>query len=278
MAHPDLTVVVPAGGRQEHLARCLTSLRRSTIQLEVIVVDLLADAGVVADGADRVLPCRPHRSGALRIGEARNIGAAAATSERLCFLDVDCVVEPWAPERWLDALHAFDNALLAPPVRYLREGWSARLDTSDPVGTPAWIAESDASDRPRPAVDTVATYAEYDLFWSLAFCCTSSTFVDLGGFDSSFVGYGAEDTDFARRARRRSTPFVWLAAGVAYHQYHPPTRLDPSHVGALVANATRFRRRWGTWPMRGWLDELAAQGLVEWDAAGDRLRPVAGRS
>ena len=68
---------------------------------------------------------------------------------------------------------------------------------------------------------------------------------------------------------------LWVAGAGVHHQWHPPTRLDPDRRVEIVANARRFRERWGTWPMTGWLDELAAAGVVRWDRAADLLDLVA---
>ena len=87
-----------------------------------------------------------------------------------------------------------------------------------------------------------------------------------GGFDADFVGYGGEDTDLAERARRLGVPLAWFDGGTAFHQWHRPSRLDPARTAELVGNAHRFRRRWGRWPMEGWLRELAVAGRR-------RLRP-----
>jgi GT2 family glycosyltransferase len=279
-----MTVVVPAARRADHLRRALASMRDTDIELEVVVVDLLADGQVSAvlesapsPAVVRLLECRPSARGALRVGEARNIGAAAASSDLLCFLDLDCVVAPGSLDRWCDAAGTYRNALLAPPVRHLRPGWLGDVAPDDTIGSSSWLRASDALARPVPEADRVATHPEFDLFWSLAFCCSTTTFERVGGFDTTFVGYGAEDTDFARRARRRRVPLVWLSDGMAFHQHHPPSRLDADNVAELVANARRFRDRWGDWPMAGWFDDLAEQGLVEWDESADLLQ-VAGVS
>jgi GT2 family glycosyltransferase len=217
----------------------------------------------------RTAECFPSRDGSLRIGESRNVGAAVATADRLCFLDIDCIVADGAPERWIESIDAFHNALLAPRVRYLSEGWEALVRFAEPVGGRSWLAHSTPASRPEPIADRVATEDEFDLFWSVAFCCSAATFDRVGGFDTGFVGYGAEDTDFARRARRRRVPLVWLARGEVYHQFHPPTRWSRSVLRELVANANRFKARWGDWPMRGWLEELSNDGEIEWDANAD---------
>jgi hypothetical protein len=77
------------------------------------------------------------------------------------------------------------------------------------------------------------------------------------------------------RARRARVPLAWVGGALAYHQHHPPTRLLAEGIPALVENARRYRERWGEWPAKGWLAELNAAGLVEWDEATGTLEPRA---
>jgi hypothetical protein len=271
-----MSVVIPTAGRDEHLRRCVGALVDAHIELEIVVVDL-----AVAGSVDEVLGsiALPHHTqllqlppwapGLLRVGEGRNVGAAAATTARLCFLDVDCLVTPDGPSTWNQRLTAGAAEILMPPVRFLRHDWSD-IVSDDPVGTDVWMQASVPADRPTPKSDRVAV-DEVDLFWSLAFCCTAATFRRTGGFDISYVGYGAEDTDLARRAARNRLGLVWLSGPPVFHQHHPPSRWDPDRLPALVANARRFRSRWGDWPMPDWLAELAARGVVIWDPSEDVL-------
>jgi hypothetical protein len=39
------------------------------------------------------------------------------------------------------------------------------------------------------------------------------------------------------------------------------------HLEAIVRNAAIFHRRWGWWPMTGWLEQFRAAGLTDYDAA-----------
>ena len=73
------------------------------------------------------------------------------------------------------------------------------------------------------------------------------------------------------RAARAGVPLAWVGGAPAFHQHHPPTRLRPEGIPALVENARRYRERWGDWPAKGWLAELAARGLVDWDEATGTL-------
>jgi hypothetical protein len=77
----------------------------------------------------------------------------------------------------------------------------------------------------------------------------------------------------ALRARQADVPLAWFAGGTAFHQWHQPTRLDPGRLPELIANAHRFRRRFGFWPMAGWFDELQRLGRVRFDPHRDVLVP-----
>jgi GT2 family glycosyltransferase len=169
-------------------------------------------------------------------------------------------------ERYDEVLRSHPTAIACGPVRHLHQGWqhdgTAGLDelSAAPVA------------RPVPAGDDVRLGVDHEMFWSLSFGIDRSTWDRLGGFDEGYRGYGGEDTDFAFRARALQIPLAWFGGGTAYHQWHPPTRLDPERTAELVANARRFHDRWGTWPMTGWLTELGARGLVHFDADAGELR------
>ena len=54
----------------------------------------------------------------------------------------------------------------------------------------------------------------------------------------------------------------WTDDPVAYHQHHPTADPPVQHVESILRNAALFHRRWGTWPMRGWLEAFERQRLV----------------
>ena len=84
----------------------------------------------------------------------------------------------------------------------------------------------------------------------------------VGGFDEGYVGYGGEDTDFAQRLGRAGGRLVWVGGARAFHQHHATSSPPVEHVHDIVVNANRFARRWGWWPMEGWLDAFADLGLA----------------
>ena len=93
----------------------------------------------------------------------------------------------------------------------------------------------------------------------------------VGGFCEDYVGYGGEDTDFGQRRRvaPASTSAGWAAPG-------PITSITRSRARLCATSTTSsatpriFHRRWGWWPMRGWLEAFAERGLARHDPAADR--------
>ena len=113
-----------------------------------------------------------------------------------------------------------------------------------------------------PPPGAVVLEPRVELFWSLAFAVTHRAHARIGGFDPGYAGYGAEDTDFARRAERAGRALAWIGSARSFHQHHPVSSPPVEHVADIVRNAGIFHDTWGQWPMRGWLDAFERQGLV----------------
>jgi N-acetylglucosaminyl-diphospho-decaprenol L-rhamnosyltransferase len=205
----------------------------------------------------------------LPLAVARNALAEAARGELLVFLDADCVPSRGLLRAYTEAL-AVHDALCVGETRYLPKGFVPDGAAEAALRRAARPHAARGGLFPGPGAARIDD--RHDLFWSLNFGARRGTFRErIGGFDEGYRGYGIEDTDFARRAAAAEVPLAWIGGALAFHQYHAPTRLRPEGVPALVANARRYRERWGEWPAKGWLAELSAEGLVEWDEAGDRL-------
>lgn len=251
-------VVTLNGGRREHLLHLLEGLARGTPPTDCTVVEMGGDA-------EPLLPL-PYPVGrvaltgiSLPLAAARNAGAAASAGDHLVFLDVDCIPSAGLVDGFDRVLREHD-ALVCCAIRYLpagavRGGWRE--------------ADLKAAGRLHPVRSFPETGVQRiddaGLFWSLAFGVRRGTFERIGGFDPGFIGYGAEDTDFAFRARDAGVPLLFAGGFEAYHQHHPAYDPPLQHFADIVRNATRFQERHGTWPMEGWLDAFAAMGLIEPD-------------
>lgn len=249
------TVITLNKGRDAHLARLLEGLSRGVHPAECIVVEMGPEPALLPDHGFPVRRIVMASEG-LPLARARNAGGRAARTAHLVFLDVDCI--PSADlVAGLDADLAEADGMVCCEVRYLpagavRDGWSeAGLRASGLPHPVRHFPETGLARTDNPG-----------LFWSLAFGVRAATFERLGGFDESFDGYGAEDTDLAFRADAAGVPILFSASGSAFHQYHQAYDPPLQHFSDIVRNARRFHARHGLWPMDGWLDAFARMGLT----------------
>ncbi len=270
-----VSLVTLASGREGHLLNLLAGLERGRRRpAEVVLVCLDGWRPPPGVGQGFGFPVREVPVAApdsrLPLAAARNAGARAARSEKLVFLDVDCIPGPALVGTYSVGLDGFDGILMG-EVRYLPPGAAEGFGRT--AGYPVLLERSVPHPRrTRPPEGGPSPTERYEEFWSLSLAVGRRTFLEaVGGFDEGFTGYGAEDTDFAFTARRRGVPLAWIGDAVSLHQHHETYDPPLQHLGDIVRNARRFREKWGVWPMEGWLSGFARMGLVRWDPRGDRL-------
>jgi len=262
-----ISVLTVVKNRPRHLEHLVEGLRRSSVPPEELIVVDMSDEPVSLGACafpGRVL--RHPVGGGLPLAEARNRAAAAARSDRLLFLDVDCIPAAGLVGAMAAALAAHD-ALLCPEVLYLGPG--AVGDDWDESALRRQAAAHPARPFPETGVRQVDNVG---LFWSIAFGITRATFDALGGFDPAFTGYGAEDTDLGFSARRQGVALLFVGGPGAFHQHHGVVDPPLQHFADIVRNARVFHDKWGVWPMEGWLAAFQRHGLVLWSE--DRLAVV----
>jgi hypothetical protein len=115
---------------------------------------------------------------------------------------------------------------------------------------------------------------DHALFWSLSFAVHAALWRELGGFCEQYIGYGAEDTDFGQVAASRGIALTWVGGAWAYHQYHSSPDPPVQHLTDIVRNAAIFHRRWGWWPMTGWLREFERRGLIVFEVRTQTWRII----
>ncbi|MFC3123784.1 glycosyltransferase family 2 protein [Pseudoroseomonas globiformis] len=262
----DVTVLTMAKGRNEALRGLLAGLVRGDAFPEAaVLVDL--------DPQRRSLPTLPfplrHRhcpATELPLAAARNRAASEAATEGLIFLDADCIP---APElvRVMSATLDQHDALICCEVLYLPPGHG---------GPGAELRKMEANGVPHPhrpfPPGGLRREPNTGLFWSLAFAVRRSSFEALGGFDTAYTGYGAEDTDLAFRAAARGLPLLLSGQARVFHQHHPVYDPPLQHFADILANARRFHSRHGMWPMDGWLQEFADAGFIRWSPRSAEIR------
>lgn len=254
-------VITVVHGRREHLARQRESLATSTSTAHEHVVVAVDDPEVPVSSVS--VPGHPL---GLPVAAARNRGAAHALArgaDTLVFLDVDCLADPDLVEAYAEVVADEPGTIWSGPVTY--------LDPPPPGGYDlATLRSLDAPHpaRPAPEPGERSTGADPDLFWSLSFACSAEAWAATDGFCEDYVGYGGEDTDFARIALAAGLDLGWVGAARAFHQWHPVSRPPVEHVADIVRNAEIYRRRWGVSPMQGWLEAFAERGIVRRDDDG----------
>jgi len=266
-----LAVVTIVSGRHDHLcrqqARLALSHRTPSDYVVVAIDDPAVGAWTPPNGpAPHVVDL--ESSGPLPLAAARNLGARTAFdrgADVVVFLDVDCIPHPQLLGLFAEAAEQHPRSLLTGRVGYLPAG----VDYDRPENFDN-LAKVHAF-RPDPATGDYAT-GHHDLFWSLSFAVSRETWHAVGGFFEGYRGYGGEDTDFGLTARDRGVELVWVGGAVAYHQFHETQDPPVQHLDDILANGALFARRWGFWPMRGWLDAFERLGLVQRDATGTYTR------
>ena len=201
------------------------------------------------------------------LARARNAAVAHAQHNFLVFLDVDCIPARDMLVQYGEAATQFSGLMMG-EVRYLP------LGATDAEWTYDTLSEAAVRHPRRPVIEKLVQPEErYELFWSLHFALSRTTFQRLGGFDEHYQGYGGEDTDVAFVARDRHVPFA-LCSARAYHQHHAVYRPPLQHFSDIIVNARRFYQKWGRWPMEGWLHAFRELALVQWDEEGSTLDVV----
>ena len=189
------------------------------------------------------------------LAAARNKAASMATEEKLIFLDVDCICDRHLIEIF-DYHLKREDALYSGSVRYLHFNWQQNwtLKTLDKQSTPNKLQGTAVEGKDR-------IVHPYELFWSLCFGIKKETFDKIGGFDTDYLGYGGEDTDFSFRLRSQNVPLYKISA-LAYHQFHPSYDPPLNHLEEIVSNVRVFYNKWKMLPMKKWLDRFADLGYI----------------
>lgn len=274
---PRAVVVTVVHGRHTHLRRMRAGLAANIAQPLRHEVVAMADAEISTQVSSDAQPSDggrlptevselPRIQGRLPLAQARNHGAHRALAslphpdDLLIFLDVDCIPAPELVGAYIEAAEHRPDDLLCGPVAYLPELPAAELDTADADQLARWASPHPA--RPAPAAGEILSDGEHALFWSLSFALRRAVWERIGGFDEAYTGYGAEDTDFAWRARAAGVGLTWVGSACAYHQHHPVSRPPVEHLQDILRNGRTFAHIWGHWPMEGWLQEFERLGLV----------------
>lgn len=251
----EFSVVTIVKGRRKQLANLLESIMLSVLlpfDVQVVCMDDLEELPIT-DG----LTVNFHRikeTHELPLAAARNVGIHATKTTNIIFIDVDCIVSPTLFSNLLEDLSA-ENIVTAYPL-YL-----PMLPDSGNYTDLKRQAVAHPSREAIPSGEPI----EHLQFWSLIFAIQKTTFEKIGGFDESFTGYGAEDTDFAMMFHQAHIDLIFVRDYIL-HQYHE--KYDPplNYFESIIENAFRYQQKWKVLPMQRWLKAFEKMGLIKIDA------------
>jgi GT2 family glycosyltransferase len=248
---PEFSVVTIVKGRRKQLANLLNSIRLSTIlpyDIQVVCMDTQEEIEI-PDGLNVSIKLI-HDQNKLPLAAARNMGITATKTSNVVFIDVDCIVSPTL----------FANLLLALQANYIIAAYPLYLPLVPDTGNYGDLKHLAVTHPSRECIP-IGQPVEHLLFWSLIFAIQKQTFEKIGGFDESFIGYGAEDTDFAMMFHNAGIQQIFVRDYVL-HQYHD--KYDPplNYFDSIIKNAIRYQQKWNVLPMRRWLKAFEELGLV----------------
>ncbi|MCF2487615.1 glycosyltransferase family 2 protein [Dyadobacter sp. CY347] len=249
-----VSVLTIVKSRQEALRNLVLGLDNAECYpAELIIVNMNEPESELVSEKFPVRSFRFDDAEKLPLAAARNFAAKQAAHPFMIFLDVDCIPAPNLVEQYFNACQQAEHLWIG-PVRYLRQGATLETDFLSKMG------ELSTPDPVRADLREV----NYAFFWSLNFACSKKVYERIGGFDTRFTGYGAEDTDFGFTARKRGVELS-VADAVAYHQYHASYNPPLNHFEDILTNARTFFNKWQKWPMEGWLLKFVSAGLIKWE-------------
>ena len=257
----DLSVLTIAAGRPRHLANLVRGLTHQTVRpRELIVAVMQPEPYALPHTSFPVRQIRLTGSEHLPLAAARNAAAKAAEGAALAFVDVDCIPGPTLVADYAAAARPGAGIFMG-EVEYLPDGAAA----------PGWSYDAFErvcerhSDRRGPPLSGTEPCDDYRCFWSLNFALAAKDFRRSPGFDESYLGYGGEDTDFAKAFTVGGGRLSWLRGAKVYHQYHPHAMPPVHHMESVIRNAERFREKWGYRTMEHWLYAFELMGLIRKD-------------
>ncbi len=256
----ECSVITIHYGRQEHLNNLIRGVERNSIHpKELIIINMDAKLNLDYNGplTINLNNIISDIANLLPIANARNLGAELAETNHLLFLDVDCIPEHNYIKNLNNQLDTYKGLIMATP-RYLNEQVT-QVETID------LLKKSTLHPR-RPFHAKITNTDHYELFWSLCFAMTKQDFKALQGFDEEYKGYGAEDTDFAFKAKAAGMKF-FLSPAIAFHQQHSFVRPPLDKIEGIVNNANYFNKKWNIWPMEKALKAFDEAGFVALDTS-----------
>jgi GT2 family glycosyltransferase len=234
--------------------RCLPSLLQSSARnWELIVLENGSTDGTLewlkafqreAESAGIRITILPQANN-IGCSTGRNVAAAAASGDRLVFLDNDVAVRS---RDWLQGLgRVFEEdstaAIVCPKLVYPFPPYAIQCagGAVTPAGRVVFMGRGEANGEPR-------FNRRCEVQWAISACwmVRADVFRESGGFDEAFNPVQFEDTDLCYRIRSRGHRVVYEPAVEMYH-YESTTTAGTAglpNTALVVRHGLLFRNRW----------------------------------
>lgn len=273
-----ISVIVVNHNGEEHLRRCLESLRGPGSEVEILVVDNASSdgsLGMVREIFPEVRVLEQNRN--LGFGAANNLAAIEARGESLLLLNADAWLEAGALQRLHERLQREDRLALVAPTLLYPDGrrqfvWSPERGVAGEALQQLRNLFENRSWAHGAFMRTASRLVGRLWFTAACVLVRSDAFEAVGGFDETFFMY-FEDVDLCVRLEKAGwglaqepNAVVRHAGGFARHSHvddvYRPSQLRyyalhrPRWEAELVER--RLRRRYGDAAVDVWLKKDGA--------------------
>lgn len=210
-SYSKISVIIPTIGRIDSLRNCLNGLSKMKYPQEYYEIIVVNDGGAYLNrekigfnGRLRSLQIlnQPNKGPA----SARNAGALKAGGDYLAFIDDDCIPS----SNWLEVL----EKRIAIGDDCAVGGRTVNMLTENPFATTSQMMV----DHIYGVMNKKPEMARFLATNNLA--VPKDRFIEMGGFNGSFVHAAGEDRDFCRRWIHNGYPMVYLPDAVVFHAHN----------------------------------------------------------
>lgn len=265
LMNKQFSIVTIVKNRVRQLTNLIRSIEQSSVlpqELVVVWMGAPCSESLIKSDAFHI----QHRFAVdetLPIPQARNKGFGSCSQDVIFYLDVDCICSKDLFAQFLQVVRP--GVVVTSAIKYLP-------DTPD-------IADFSALEsHALPDTDESVPYSSRRLdmvrdFTTTLFGICRQDYDTVHGFDEHYSGYGVGDIDFATRCHQHGFLLEQVPAAVL-HQYHPYCDPPINHLFDIVSNATRYKEKWGSYPLKHFLEQFAEEGLIhpDYQTSGLRVR------
>jgi len=182
---PSISYVIPFRNtdRTNAIKTVVNNIRAQSFpNIEIIIVEQDECTKLDIDDLGPITYIRVGGSKEFNKSLAFNIGVQSVTTDYIVLHDADILVPSWYTKKVYEALQSYDACHIGGKVIYADCNSSNNIETNKQVTIE------------NTHIERIVGYFEGG-----SICCKTEIFWSVGGYNTDYVGYGCEDTDFFAR-------------------------------------------------------------------------------